>query len=285
MAGHDPGVLVHTPRRAETSNEPVLAQAAQLAFFPSPPVGEGAERTKFARRVRGHSPAASCNPSSGHARIPSARPPSPITRGEGKRACPHRLYPEFNDINSDTPYVASIRSQHERLTSVAILMDLAWFSRLRRTIATPSHDRINREATEQLESASHVMPLLAQHNFVASAEDLHFPTFQSKLFRQPNGLAISGTKDASKCHRSDHPLAGNVYSIGYRRNEIVTCWPPRPPRPDRPSTAPAAARCRPRCRPHSARCCRARARRVFRRARRGCRPSARPRSAAPAPAP
>src|SRR5437660_10319540 len=73
MAGHDPGVLVHTPRRAETSNEPVLAQAAQLAFFPSPPVGEGAERTKFARRVRGHSPAASCNPSSGHARIPSAR--------------------------------------------------------------------------------------------------------------------------------------------------------------------------------------------------------------------
>jgi hypothetical protein len=57
------------------------------------------------------------------------------------------------------------------------------------------NDNIIRQASQQIECSLHGFILLPQDDLIPSPKDLHFIALQSKLFRQPNRLTVSGTKN------------------------------------------------------------------------------------------
>jgi hypothetical protein len=44
------------------------------------------------------------------------------------------------------------------------------------------------------------LPLFAQHDFVAAAEDFHLLALHLELLRQPDGLTVAGTKNPGSRH-------------------------------------------------------------------------------------
>ncbi len=96
------------------------------------------------------------------------------------------------------------------------------FAVLGRSIVTPFRQKIIGQTCQNIECPRQALALLAQHDFIAPAENLDLLAPEAKLLGQADGLTVTGTKDFGDRHGTP-AYTGMYIRQGARRFKIATC--------------------------------------------------------------